>query len=411
MATLQDICLQITDGKHGDCENEKGSGYYFISCKDVKDGWVDYSGARQITEEDYLDTHRRTRLEPDDILITNSGTIGRMVLVPRASETSRTTFQKSVAILKPRQENVIPRWLYYCLMVRKVELIAWAGGTAQKNLLLRDLRAFEVATPSHPTQRKIASILSAYDDLIENNLRRIEILEEMAQLVYREWFVKFRFPGHENARFVGSPLGKIPDGWEIVMLKELVECRRDSTSAGRHLSDRFYVPIDCIPRRSLALLETKSWTEAQSSLQLFDRGDILFGAMRPYFHKVVVAPFKGVTRTTCFVLRPHSGDELAYSLMTLFREETIQFASAHTQGATIPYAVWDGSLGNMQIVRPSEPLVNEFSNVAGPMLRMIQDSFLKINSLREMRDLLLPKLISGELDVSELDIDIGEEPA
>ena len=143
---------------------------------------------------------------------------------------------------------------------------------------------------------------------------------------------------------VDSPLGKIPEGWEIVPFKTLINCVRDSTNAGDHLSDRLYVPIDCIPRHSLTLLEAKHWKEAKSSLILFEEGDILFGAMRPYFHKVVVAPFKGVTRTTCFVLRPKTQLFLAYATMTAFQDETIGFASAHSRGATIPYAVWDSSL-------------------------------------------------------------------
>jgi type I restriction enzyme S subunit len=206
MAALQDICLLITDGKHGDCQDEDHSGFYFVSCKDVKDGWIEYSGARQITEADYLDTHRRTKLEANDIVITNSGTIGRMALVPNAPETNRTTFQKSVAIVKPNPEKVFAKWLFYSLRANRDSLVASAGGTAQKNLLLRDMRAFTVDVPPLPTQRKIAAILSAYDDLIENNTRRIKILEEMAQALYHEWFVNFRFPGHENVQMVDSPL-------------------------------------------------------------------------------------------------------------------------------------------------------------------------------------------------------------
>ena len=116
------------------------AGFYFVSCKDVRDGWIDYSGARQIKEADFRDTHRRTRLESQDIVITNSGTIGRMALVTDAPETKRTTFQKSVAVLKPDQAQVVPRWLYYSLMANRERLIAWASGTAQKNLLLRDMR-------------------------------------------------------------------------------------------------------------------------------------------------------------------------------------------------------------------------------------------------------------------------------
>lgn len=91
---LKDIAINITDGKHGDCENEEHSGFYFVSCKDVHDGAIHYDNARQITEKDFIDTHKRTMLEPNDILITNSGTIGRMALVKDIPQTYKTTFQK-----------------------------------------------------------------------------------------------------------------------------------------------------------------------------------------------------------------------------------------------------------------------------------------------------------------------------
>jgi type I restriction enzyme, S subunit len=147
---LENVCAQITDGKHGDCQDEPNSGFYFLSCKDVSDGKLNYGGARQITEADFLDTHRRTKFAPADILITNSGTIGRMALALDNELTRRTTFQKSVAILKPVVDRVEPSFLNYALQADIRRLIESAGGTAQKNLLLRDLRAFEVRVPPLP---------------------------------------------------------------------------------------------------------------------------------------------------------------------------------------------------------------------------------------------------------------------
>ena len=158
---LADICAQITDGKHGDCQDEPNSGFYFLSCKDVANGKLNYEHARQITEVDFLDTHRRTKFAPSDVLITNSGTIGRMALAPDNELTRKTTFQKSVAILKPIPSRVEPSFLYYALQSDIHRLIEFAGGTAQKNLLLRDLRSFEVPLPPLPVQRRIAGILSA----------------------------------------------------------------------------------------------------------------------------------------------------------------------------------------------------------------------------------------------------------
>ena len=229
---LGDVCSQITDGKHGDCINNDNSGYYFISSKDVFNGSIHYENARQIIEADFLDTHRRTKLEIGDILITNSGTIGRMALIKNNTRVEKTTFQKSVAIIKPKQ-NVNNTYLFYKLLSLYKQLVNLGGGSAQHNLLLGDLRNFIIQIPDLPTQTRIASVLSAYDDLIENNEKRIKALEEMAQLLYAEWYVKFKFPlrlrleqaGHEKVKMVDShtEYGMIPEGWEVVKIDNLLK--------------------------------------------------------------------------------------------------------------------------------------------------------------------------------------------
>ena len=158
-------------------------------------------------------------------------------------------------------------------------------------------------------------------------------------------------------------------------------------------------PIDCLPAKSLALLEAKPIEEAQSSLQLFEKGDILFGAMRPYFHKVVVAPFSGVTRSTCFVFKPMRPEWHAFATMTAFDEVTVAYANAHSQGATIPYAVWDGSLSEMPLVLPSPDVLQRFETAVAPMLSRLAQSFFALGNLRRTRDLLLPRLLSGQINV------------
>ena len=397
LETLENVCAQVTDGKHGDCQDEPNSGFYFLSCKDVSGGKLHYEGARQITEADFLETHRRTKFAPADILITNSGTIGRMALAPDDELTRRTTFQKSVAILKPFVDRVEPNFLYYALQADIRRLVEFAGGTAQKNLLLRDLRSFEVRVPPLSLQRRIAGILSAYDELIENSQRRIRILEAMARALYCEWFV--RFPGHAKHPRVAASLGDIPKGWEVKKLGDLITLNRRPTKRDAHLENRRYVPIDCLPPKSLALLEAKPIEEAQSSLQLFEKGDILFGAMRPYFHKVVVAPFAGVTRTTCFVFKPVRPEWHAFATMTVFDDETVAYANSYSQGATIPYAVWDGSLSEMPIVLPSHGVLQRFEDVVAPMLSRLAQSFFTFGNLRRTRDLLLRRLLSGQIEV------------
>lgn len=216
---LKDITLNITDGKHGDCESEENSGFYFISCKDIYDGAIHYHRARQITEYAYIDTHKRTMLEPNDILVTNSGTIGRMALVKNAPETFRTTFQKSVAIIKPNQEVVRPVYLYYSLLNCVNQFINQSNGAAQKNLLLGTMREFRLTIEESVEQQdKIANVLRTYDVLIENNQKQIKLLEEAAQRLYKEWFVDLRFPGYEDVKIVDG----VPEGWSCQFLDEVV---------------------------------------------------------------------------------------------------------------------------------------------------------------------------------------------
>ena len=217
-AKLKDITLTITDGKHGDCKNHDGSGYYFISCKDVYDETIHYENARQITEDDFRDADRRTDLAAYDILITNSGTIGRMALVKDIPETRKTTFQKSVAIVRADTSQVVPNYLYYLLKSKVHDFINSSNGSAQKNLLLSTMRDFDISfVDSFETQHRIASILSRYDSLIENYQKQIKLLEEAAQRLYKEWFVDLRFPGHENTKIVDG----VPEGWEKKSIGEI----------------------------------------------------------------------------------------------------------------------------------------------------------------------------------------------
>jgi type I restriction enzyme S subunit len=149
LKNLGDLCSLITDGKHGDCEDETNSGYYFVSVKDLSNGVIIYNKSRQITKKDFEETHRRTNLTSGDILLTNAGTIGRMAIVKDLPETSKTTFQKSVAILKPKDGVAKSYYLYLLLKHNLKDIIDLAGGSTQSNLLLGDLRNFEIKYPGY----------------------------------------------------------------------------------------------------------------------------------------------------------------------------------------------------------------------------------------------------------------------
>jgi type I restriction enzyme S subunit len=141
--------------------------------------------------------------------------------------------------------------------------------------------------------------------------------------------------------------------------------------------------------------------EAKTSLVSFKKNDILFGAMRPYFHKVVLAPFDGTTRTTTFVLRAINPKYLAYSLLTVYQDNAVAYATNNSQGTTIPYAVWDNSFANYPIVLPSETIATVFNDLVLPLIEYGYSLVTENQKLAEIRDGLLPRLISGELQIPE----------
>ncbi|NOR16866.1 hypothetical protein GQ543_04045, partial [candidate division WOR-3 bacterium] len=189
---LGDVCSLITDGKHGDCKNEENSGYYFLSAKDVKNNTLEYENARQITKADFEETHRRTDLKPGDVLVTNSGTIGRMAIAPLDEKTLKTTFQKSVAIIKPISTIINNIFCCYHLKADLSKLVNVSAGTAQKNLLLGDLRSHLISIPSLNEQQSIVSKLDALSQetkkLESIYTQKLADLEELKKSILQKAF-------------------------------------------------------------------------------------------------------------------------------------------------------------------------------------------------------------------------------
>ncbi len=307
-----------------------------------------------------------------------------------------------------REKEGISRNRFLLYVINNLNISAYVTGAAQPKLNQENLKRIEIRIPELSYQDEIIDALSPYDNLIENNQRRIKILEEMAQSLYREWFVHFRFPNHENTPMVQSPLGPIPQGWEVRNLGEAVRFVKKTVRPENLEQHRKYLPIDCLPRECLSVSEYRPIEEAQSSLVLFDKKDILFGSMRPYFHKVVIAPFDGVTRATCFVFRPLKPAYWAWSTMQLFQKETVDFANAHSKGATIPYASWEDGMAQMKVVFPPEHIVEDFEKGVAKNLEWILNAHHVQERLKNMRDTLLPKLISGEIDLSAATANLQE---
>jgi type I restriction enzyme S subunit len=362
--------------------------------------------------EEIAINYKKVVLHEHDIIIQTVGSwpnnpnsvVGKVIRVPK---------YLSGALLNQNAVKIIPnksldkRYLFYALRDDsfKKYIIGTAQGSAnQASITLHAIKEYYINYFDVEYQKRIATILGAFDDLVEVNLRRIGVLEEVARLLYEEWFVHLRYPGHEDADIIKTPHGPTPKGWKWCKLGDIVSNIKQTERPGQHLHNLFYIPIDCIQKKSLFLNEKKNWEEAKSSLIRFQKNDILFGAMRPYFHKVTVAPFEGITRTTCFILRPNKKDYLSFALMTVFQETTINYANSRSSGSTIPYAIWENGLEDMPLLVPDENTISKFNEIISPMLDEIKNMHFQITNIRQIRDLLLPKLILGEIDVTNIDI-------
>jgi type I restriction enzyme S subunit len=383
----------------------ESEGHIWIKPTDIRKGVRYVPNPEEYYSQKAFEKYQKSLIPPLSTCVVTIGTVGEKICL-----THKYCFtNQAINAVIPDCEKFDPMFVYYLLKNNLDSVLQLNIGTAsgRENISKSNFSSIIIKAPSKKTQLKISSIIARYDDLLENNTQRIKILEEMAQAIYREWFVNFRFPGHEGVRMGESELGPVPEGWVIGTFTDLVVNQKNTTNAGEHLRDLNYVPIDCLPKKSLVLTEVMSWEAAQSSLHFFMPNDILFGAMRPYFHKVLLAPSSGITRKTCFILRPISDEKISYSLLTLFRDETIDYATTHSKGATIPYVAWDGSMSDMKIIIPPKNVLMDFEKIMRPILDSLKSFFNRQKNLRRTRDLLLPKLISGEIDVSGLDIEIA----
>ncbi|MCO6387804.1 hypothetical protein GTK01_12370 [Aliihoeflea sp. 40Bstr573] len=193
----------------------------------------------------------------------------------------------------------------------------------------------------------------------------------------------------------------LPEGWRNGILGDLVVSIVERCEPSAETEARPYVPIDTITAKSLVIQSVRPGSDAQSSLVRFRRGDILFGAMRPYFHKVALAEFDGTTRTTVFVLRPKRKVDLYFSLMVVNADDTIAYATQHSSGTTIPYAVWRNSLERMPVLYSPLDVRDAYGSVVEPMLSRMQASASQNGAIAATRDLLLPKLMSGKVRLSD----------
>lgn len=396
--TLNDLCHSIIDCEHKTAPRAK-SGHPSIRTPNIGKGYFKLEGVYLVSEETYQKWTRRGKPETGDLILAREAPVGNVAMVPKGL---KPCLGQRTVLIKPRRELVDARYLTYLLLGNEVQghIHSQTNGATVAHLNMRDIRALPISLPSLPEQKRIAGILSAYDDLIENNLRRIKILEEMAQSLYREWFVHFRFPGHESVKMVDSSLGQIPEGWEVKKLGEIAEDVRRAVPKGKLNEPTPYVGLEHIPRKSLALDDWDVVSELGSNKLIFKPGEILFGKIRPYFHKVSVAPFEGICSADTIVIRAKESKNRAMVTACASSVPFVAHASATSNGAKMPRANWK-VLVNYPVVEPPKTLKENFSTFYCNAVSEQQVMIRRSQILRKTRDLLLPKLLSADCNAHE----------
>lgn len=338
------------------------------------------------------ETFRTNTYSFDDEVVLLAGNNAAGVYPLKYFKGKFDVYQRTYVIRPLDRNRLDTRFLYYSLFPQLEHLRDISTGAATKFLTMGLLNNLELVLPDLPTQRRIAGILSAYDDLIENNLRRIRILEEMAQSLYREWFVHFRFPGHEFVRLDDSPLGHIPHGWTATCLGALCEAKREKYVESRDV-DLPLLDLARMPSRTLATSEFGASGDLSTSRILFKEGDTLFGSIRPYLHKVCRAPVDGVTNVSVFVLRPRKPKFSALVSTICSTTEAVKWAEQHSNGTKMPVIKWE-QLAEFPVIIGPQGLVDQFHSFASPAMNEIASLSKRNQILRQTRDLLLPKLLS-----------------
>jgi type I restriction enzyme, S subunit len=381
-----------------------GEGVKVVGVSDFQDYTKPrYAELEQINPEGIV-TERNILRDGDIVFVRSNGNrelIGRSLFIEQPPE--EITHSAFTIRLRFTAREVHPKFYAYCFRTRLIRqaLTAQGGGTNINNLNQDILNALEVPFPPLPIQRRIAGILSAYDELIENSQRRIKILESMARALYREWFVHFRFPGHESVPRVPSPLGEIPRGWEVKRLGDVAEEMRRNVPKGLLEDPAPFVGLEHIPRRVLALDAWESTTELGSNKLEFKKGEVLFGKIRPYFHKVSVAPFDGLCSADTIVIRSRKPEHYAIVVGCVSSDDFVARATATSNGSKMPRASWT-VLAEHQITIPPSTVAQEFSAVIEPAIVQMQALVFQTRNLRRTRDLLLPRLLSGQIDVEAM---------
>lgn len=306
--------------------------------------------------------------------------------------TSRNGDKISIALLKEKECIVSSSYLvfeindenelnpdYLMMWFKRPEFDRYSRymshGSVRELFGWEKLSDIELPIPDIEEQKKIVEDYKVVEERIAikeaiNNNLSVQIMN-----IFNNWYNKLITDNEPNG-----------------ILGDIVKLRGESVSKKNLNKANYYLPIECLPKKSLSILEYLKCDIAESSLTKFYKDDILLGAMRVYFHRVCIAPFDGITRTTCFVLKPIKKIYKSFAIALCNRTETIKFAEASSKGSTMPYAVWEDKLEKMPIYIPNDFEIENFNNMTEPILNILRDYIFEYNNLMKLKETIIQSI-------------------
>ena len=389
---LSEVTEYITDGDHQPAP-KSDSGVLFVKIKDIQDNRLTFDNALFVPQEYYNRLPKNRKAEYGDTLYTVVGSYGIPAFV---NHNIPFCFERNIALLHPNN-RVIPKYLYAVnnpIFYGNANNIA--NGSAQKLIPLSKLAGMEISVPPIERQETIVNILSAYDDLIENNQKQIKLLEEAAQRLYKEWFVDLRFPGHETTPIVDG----VPEGWERMVLSEVTSVLKRGISPKYSDSGKYSVINQkCIRSSIMDISESRRQEkEYVPTLNLQDSDTVICSTGTGTLGRVgrVYGDYPNTTFDSHVTLvRAKENPNYIYHVVKSQQE----YLMGMGRGSTNQQELYRDVIERLVVLCPSQDILLKADRVLNAIHCKIKAVYLQNNLLVESRDRLLPKLMSGEIEV------------
>lgn len=392
---LGDIATCIQPGPFGSqLHNSDYSkeGTPIIMPKDIVGGAIVHSGLLKVSEE-HVKRLSRHQVYEGNLMVARKGDVRKCAYIT-ANENGWMTGSDCLKVVLD-ESKCYPKFIYYQL--RSEHIGRWLEkvsiGATMPSLNTGLLSGIEMVLPPIEIQKQIAGILSVYDDLIENNQKQIKLLEEAAQRLYKEWFVDLRFPGHENTKIVDG----VPEGWSKSTVGNICKLRKVVITPDKIESNTPYIGLEHMPRNDICLSTWGKSEEINSNKFIYLKKDVLFGKIRPYFHKVGFALNDGITSTDTMVM---VADQNLWGLLlvTVSSDAFVDFSYQNCkEGAKMPRADWK-QMEKYAIMIADQATQKLFEQEILVITNKISALAFQCRSLREARDRMLPKLMGGEVE-------------